>query len=197
MAPKNLIGIPWRVAFALQKDGWYLRQDIIWSKPNPKPESVKDRCTKSHEYLFLLSKSEKYYYDSDSIRVSLSPTSSKQNITRGGRGFGIYDKLGVRQKELNGRNPRSVWEIPTKPFSGAHFAVMPEALVEPCVLAGSRFGDTIFDPFFGSGTVGVVATRLGRNWVGCELNPKYVEIANARIRQQIGGFNIDPFSNWR
>jgi DNA modification methylase len=161
---KNLVGIPWRVAFALQEFGWYLRQDIIWAKPNPMPESVTDRCTKSHEYLFLLSKSPKYYYDDFAIK---EPTVTPNGL----------------------RNKRDVWTIPTKPFKGAHFAVMPEALVEPCVLAGSQQGDLVLDPFAGSGTVGVVALRHERNFVGIEVNLEYAQLAHDRI------FNDGPLMN--
>lgn len=151
LKPKDLIGIPWRLAFALQKDGWYLRSDIVWHKPNCMPESVKDRLTRAHEYVFLLSKSEHYYYDSEAIR------------------------------ESNGRNRRTIWSIPTQPFKGAHFATFPPALVEPCILAGSRPGDFVLDPFFGSGTVGVVCDALARKYVGIELNPDYVRIALDRL----------------
>jgi len=153
---KDLLGIPWRVAFALQQDGWYLRSDIIWHKPNPMPESVTDRPTKSHEYLFLLTKSPRYYYDHEAIKEPVVDLDGK-------------------------RNSRDVWTISTKPFKGAHFAVMPEALAEPCILAGSAPGDTVLDPFAGSGTVAVVALRHGRNFVGTELNPEYSEIAQNRI----------------
>jgi DNA modification methylase len=167
---KDLVGIPWRVAFALQADGWYLRQDIIWQKPNPMPESVKDRCTKAHEYVFLLTKSARYYFDNKAIK---EPSAKSGNT---------YVDSGTR-------NRRSVWTINTKPFKGAHFAVMPEALVEPCVLAGSKVGDLVLDPFAGSGTVGVVALRNGRDFVGVELNPDYAQLANDRI------FNDGPMMN--
>ena len=153
---KDLIGIPWKVAFALQADGWYLRQDIIWSKPNAMPEPVRDRCTRSHEYVFLLSKSRTYFYDHEAVK---EPTTDGSAL----------------------RNRRDVWSINTQPFKGAHFAVFPEALVEPCVMAGSAVGDTVLDPFCGSGTTGVVAQRLGRDFVGVELNPEYAEIALKRI----------------
>lgn len=153
LKPKDLVGIPWRVAFALQKAGWYLRSDIIWEKPNCMPESVKDRPTRSHEYLFLLSKSLRYYYDYQSIR------------------------------EENGRNRRTVWSIPTEPFSGAHFATFPPRLVEPCILAGSEPDDWVLDPFFGSGTVGAVCEEQRRNYVGIELNPDYVNLAVERIHK--------------
>jgi len=191
--PKDLIGIPWRVAFALQDDGWYLRSDIIWSKPNPMPEAMKDRPTKAHEYLFLLSKSPKYYYDHNAIREPLSEATKKRDLAPRGRsqngggseksmaGYSYTPELGNMTSNPLGRNRRSVWSINTKPFKGAHFAVMPEALVEPCVLAGSAQGDTVLDPFMGSGTVAVVANRFGRNFVGTELNPAYAEIAKTRI----------------
>jgi len=153
---KDLIGIPWRVAFALQADGWYLRSDIIWHKSNPMPESVTDRPTKSHEYLFLLTKNSRYFYNHEAIK---EPTVDGDHA----------------------RNKRDVWTINTKPFKGAHFAVMPEALVEPCILAGSAPGDLVLDPFTGSGTVGVVAKRFGRNFIGTELNPEYAVLAEGRI----------------
>ena len=189
---KDLVGIPWRVAFALQADGWWLRQDIIWHKPNPMPESVTDRCTKAHEYLFLLTKSNRYYFDNESIKESSVRAGDTQ--TFGGQ-KALRNKINKNDPRFrNGseqwgrtitsgetRNKRSVWTITTKPFKGAHFAVMPEALVEPCVLAGSREGDTVLDPFTGSGTVAVVAMRHGRNFVGTELNPDYAEIARERI----------------
>lgn len=195
--PKDLIGIPWRVAFALQENGWYLRQDIIWHKPNPMPESVTDRCTKAHEYMFLLSKSERYYYDADAIREPHAETSLAQakrnrfggkykgldknehgSLKRGGH-TGNPDKICTP----GGRNKRSVWTIPTKPYNGAHFAVFPPALIEPCVLAGSRKGDVVLDPFFGSGTTGDVAQRLGRRWIGCELNRDYESLQRQRTAQ--------------
>jgi DNA modification methylase len=185
--PKDLVGIPWRVAFALQADGWYLRQDIIWAKPNPMPESVRDRCTKSHEYVFLLSKSPRYYYDHEAIKEPSVTNTEGQSIRFGGSKYGDSDdpkhatKSGNVYEDTGKRNKRDVWTIATKPFKGAHFAVMPEALVEPCVLAGSAEGDTVLDPFTGSGTVAVVALRHGRNFVGTELNPEYAKIAYDRI----------------
>jgi DNA modification methylase len=184
---KDLIGIPWRVAFALQADGWYLRADIIWSKPNPMPESVTDRPTKAHEYLFLLSKRERYYYDAAAIRevavckpgriTSLNGPHVKRAAIQS------TDKttLGWNRPEL-GRNKRTVWTIPTMPYAGAHFATFPEALVMPCILAGSRFGDRICDPFLGSGTVGAVAERLGRRWVGTDLT--YHDLSRVRTAQR-------------
>lgn len=190
LKPKDLVGIPWRVAFALQERGWYLRQDIIWAKPNVMPESVRDRCTKSHEYIFLLTKSSKYYYDHIAIKEPVSEVSLKRSQSgwktnrpsakTSTAGIDV-DIMGNRFVNPEGRNKRDVWFIPTASFKGAHFAVMPEKLVEPCILAGTKQGDTVLDPFTGSGTVGVVANRHGRNFVGVELNPQYAEIANQRI----------------
>lgn len=193
---KDLVGVPWRTAFALQDDGWWLRQDIIWAKPNPMPESVKDRCTKAHEYLFLLTKSARYYYDAKAIaEASITndarrPYGSEGAWQMDGRAEDMKHGGQLRTTEdVSSRNRRSVWTIATKPYSGAHFAVMPEALVEPCVLAGSRPGDTVLDPFTGSGTVGVVALKHGRNFVGTELNPEYATMAEARIRDDGPLFN--------
>ena len=190
LKPKDLIGIPWRVAFALQADGWYLRQDIIWAKPNPMPESVTDRCTKSHEYVFLLSKSARYYYDNVAIKEPAQDwgTRDRTNGKYHNEGSGLTPQSGL-EKSYETRNKRDVWTIASKPFKGAHFAVMPEALVEPCVLAGSAEGDTVLDPFTGSGTVAVVALRHGRNFVGTELNPDYGEIAKDRITNAAPMFN--------
>jgi DNA modification methylase len=179
---KQLLGIPWRVAFALQADGWYLRSDIIWHKPNAMPESVRDRPTKAHEYLFLLAKSERYFYDADAVREAQTTLTNRS-------GSGKFDgdatmkARALTTGEINplGRNRRTVWPVPTKPYSGAHFAVMPEALVEPCILAGSAAGDTILDPFCGSGTVGAVATRTGRDFIGVDLNADYLSLAERRI----------------
>ena len=188
LKPKDLIGIPWRLAFALQADGWYLRSDIIWAKPNPMPESVTDRPTKSHEYLFLLTKSPRYYYDHEAIKEESVTNTEGQSIRFGGSKYGDSTdpkhatKSGNIYEDTGKRNKRDVWTIATKPFKGAHFAVMPEALVEPCILAGSKEGDTVLDPFTGSGTVAVVANRHGRNFVGTELNPEYAEIARKRIK---------------
>jgi len=176
---KQLLGIPWRVALALQADGWYLRSDIIWHKPNTMPESVTDRPTKSHEYVFLLSKSPRYYYDHEAIKEpAIYAGDDRGSRTDARRGTGMNSMSGVTGET---KNKRDVWTINTKPFRGAHFAVMPEALVEPCVLAGSAEGDTVLDPFTGSGTVAVVANRHGRNFVGTELNADYAEIARERI----------------
>jgi site-specific DNA-methyltransferase (cytosine-N4-specific) len=262
LKPKDLIGIPWMLAFALRADGWYLRQEIIWHKPNPMPESVRDRCTKAHESLFLLAKSERYFYDVDAVSeaavsdhdagnhthkaatayeagatehrtkaglVAYAQRTRAQTqravelaqqhgltdehiaairavgITDAGKaqttqdGFGKNDPrvqaladeakaaLGGYYREFliaERRNRRSVWSIPTTPYKGAHFAVFPEALVEPCVLAGSRVGNIVFDPFFGSGTTGKVASRLGRHFIGCELNPAYEALQRDRIRER-------------
>ena len=184
---KDLIGMPWRIAFALQADGWYLRQDIIWAKPNPMPESVRDRCTKSHEYIFLLSKSPKYYYDNEAIKEPAVTDIKNNKIRYGGNKYG--DSTDKKHATKSGniyipnskRNKRDVWNITTKPFKDAHFAVMPEALVEPCILAGTKVGGIVLDPFFGSGTVGVVAKKHNRKYIGIELNPEYVKIATKRL----------------
>jgi len=209
---KDLIGIPWMLAFALRADGWYLRQDIIWHKPNPMPESVADRCTKAHEYVFLLSKSPRYFYDSDAIRTPLAESSvsrlSQPNLDKqagsdrvpgktngpmkavrfGGNKYGDDPTEQSRTKSGNagepgakGANRRSVWTIATKPYKGAHFAVFPPDLVEPCVLAGSRMGDVVLDPFMGSGTTAAVALSTGRRFIGCELNPAYKPLQDERI----------------
>lgn len=197
---KDLIGVPWRVAFALQADGWYLRQDIIWSKPNPMPESVRDRCTKAHEYLFLLSKSERYYYDADAIAEPISdhPVTAARNgrADKGlvgpsalwGTGFGQSGKGQHDRAAAENRNRRSVWNVATLPFPDAHFATFPPALIEPCILAGCPKGGTVLDPFGGAGTTGLVADRLGRNAILIELNPDYAAMAERRIRKDAGLF---------
>lgn len=240
--PKDLVGIPWMLAFALRADGWYLRQDIIWAKPNPMPESVRDRCTKAHEYLFLLSKSERYYYDQEAILEPCSPGTNarfsqdvqnqigSERAHAGGKTNGNMKAVGRMPSEYHGsipgrkdgpgqdrrsdgdrgrklaesgggtkniesfdaamaimpekRNKRSVWEIATQPYSEAHFATYPEALVEPCILAGSKPGDAVLDPFAGSGTTGAVALRYARNFVGCELNPDYAQLGQKRINSE-------------
>lgn len=204
---KDLVGMPWALAFALRADGWYLRSDVIWHKPNPMPESISDRPTKAHEYLFLLSKKARYYYDADAIK---EPASSNTHA----RGNGVNPKAKTpsgwdtrdgdhrnrtgrypraRQNEsfsaavnevVPDRNKRSVWSVQTQAFPGAHFATFPEKLIEPCILAGSRPGDVVFDPFMGAGTVAAVATRLGRRWLGAELNRDYVALQSDRTRQQ-------------
>ena len=183
---KQLVGIPWRVAFALQADGWYLRQDIIWHKPNPMPESVRDRCTKAHEYIFLLSKSPKYFFDVDAIRepcVSDHPAGNKVRMGSRGRigreGWALDDSRSI---PADGRNKRSVWTVTPKPFKGAHFATFPPDLVEPCILAGCPAGGVVLDPFFGAGTTGIVAQRHERKWIGIELNAEYVAIAQSRLK---------------
>ena len=163
---KDLIGIPWLLAFALRKDGWYLRQDIIWNKPNPMPESVKDRCTKSHEYIFLFSKSKNYYYDNESIK---EPTKEGETT----------------------KNKRSVWTVNKKPYKGAHFATFPSELIEPCIKAGSQKGDIILDPFIGSGTTAMVAKSLGRHYIGCELHESYNDLIQNRVSQYT--INLEDF----
>lgn len=221
LKPKDLVGIPWMLAFALRDDGWYLRQDIIWAKPNCMPESVKDRCTKSHEYLFLLSKSNKYYYDIDSIREPLKESSIRRyktgwsgneyrdypgenkhnNISKYYEKMNkIYGEQGSwhsheatlikgnkpdsnypRGTHPNGKNKRSVWSIAPKPFKDAHFAVFPEDLVHPCILAGCPKNGIVLDPFIGSGTTAIVAEKLNRNWIGIDINESYCEMAALRI----------------
>jgi DNA modification methylase len=223
---KDLVGAPWRVAFALQADGWYLRQDIIWHKPNPMPESVTDRCTKAHEYVFLLSKSERYYYDQEALKEPVAEDtearyergrSNWHKYADGGpgnqtiaKGFDHMKKSGNKNKrwganettirtdgsgivetqrgipwEGSVRNKRSVWTITTKPYSGAHFAVMPADLVKPCIMAGCREGGVVLDPFSGSGTTAMVARGLSCRYVGIELNPEYVEISLKRLEQGV------------
>jgi len=250
LKPKDLVGMPWRLAFALQADGWYLRQDIIWHKPNPMPESVRDRCTKAHEYIFLLSKNQRYYYDQDAIKEQSSdnthprtpgnkaPSKGNQayldgqeehrtkgelhayserqkakyktpdgwDTSKGEGGHGSIHRQGRekgRKLEQPGsgtknnssfdeamavmpdkRNKRSVWTVASKPYSEAHFATYPPALIEPCILAGSRSGDIVLDPFFGSGTTGEVALKLGRQYIGIELNQEYEQMQKDRIRQR-------------
>jgi DNA modification methylase len=186
---KDLVGIPWLVAFALRADGWYLRQDIIWHKPNPMPESVRDRCTKGHEYVFLFSKSPRYYFDADAIRER-DGGKPAGNGFKGRQGGAAYQATsgGVDSEGWEpgaGRNKRSVWTVTPKPFKGAHFATMPPGLVEPCILAGCRPGGVVLDPFNGSGTTGVVALQHGRQYVGIELNPAYVQIACDRIADEV------------
>ena len=205
LKPKDLVGIPWRVAFALQSDGWYLRQDIKWHKPNPMPESVTDRCTKAHEYIFLLSKSAKYFYDADAISekakyyniTGMDATGYKDAYSFNGKHKNLMDRgqnihsMHVKRSKGEGepdtegkRNKRSVWKINTKPYKEAHFATFPEELPTLCIKAGSKKEDVVLDPFFGSGTTGWVAQRLGRAWIGIELNPEYIKIAEKRFIQQ-------------
>ena len=205
--PKDLVGIPWMVAFALRADGWYLRSDIIWSKPNPMPESVTDRPTKAHEYLFLLTKSPRYFYDADAIRevgVSAEQTAHNEryayeyeaHTARAQRGEGIQPgnngNQGIHSRPgPGGANKRSVWTVSTQPFPGAHFATFPPKLIEPCVLAGSAMGDLVLDPFAGAGTTGLVALRHDRDFVGIELNPEYAAMARNRIRDDAPLFNVE------
>jgi len=184
---KDLMGIPWRVAMALQEDGWYLRQDIIWHKPNPMPESVTDRCTKSHEYIFLLTKNPDYFFDYESIRERSVSKMDRQHLSPIGgkkdpRKPGSYS--GNAPENDGFRNKRSVWSVPitSKNYDGAHFAVYPEELIKPCILAGAPADGIVFDPFFGAGTTGVVAVKHGRKYIGCELNPEYIEIAKKRLQ---------------
>lgn len=195
LKPKDLIGIPWRVAFALQADGWYLRQDIIWSKPNPMPESVTDRCTKAHEYIFMLSKGPRYYYDAEAVKEkSVSEHPSGNGFKRDARetfknADGTARGNDKQWNDVGGlRNRRSVWTVPTKPFSGAHFATFPPDLIEPCILAGAPVGGVVLDPFGGAGTTGLVADRLGRDAILCELNPTYAELAHGRLMAEAGLF---------
>lgn len=224
---KDLIGIPWMLAFALRADGWYLRQDIIWSKPNPMPESVRDRCTKAHEYVFLLSKSDRYYFDHEAIKEPVAASTvarlSQPNLANQSGSDRVPGKTNgnmkaVRSKansfkregskreqaipgqavgthrpdraeseyDLDTRNRRSVWTVATRPYKGAHFATFPPALIEPCILAGSRVNDIVLDPFMGSGTTAAVALQHGRQYLGCELNPAYRPLQDARIATSVG-----------
>lgn len=191
LKPKDLVGIPWRVAFALQADGWWLRSDIIWHKPNPMPESVTDRPTKAHEYIFLLTKSQKYYYDADAIKEkgAMNKWGKYTNPKYGNGSSGKMQSVKELTKEeyLNKyqkRNKRSVWTVATKPHKAAHFAIYPEKLIEPCALAGTKKGDTILDPFFGAGTTGMVAYKYDRKFIGIELTPEYVELSGERIESE-------------
>ena len=213
---KNLIGVPWRLAFSLQADGWYLRDAIIWHKPNPMPESVRDRTTKAHEYLFLLTKSRKYFYDAAAIaepgilrneapkfpagwdpenhgrgeKAGRYKSDKQRGHSRRHAGFNErWDSMSKVEQCGGLRNKRSVWTIPTQPFPGAHFATYPEKLVEPCIKAGCPAGGVVLDPFCGSGTTGIVALRLGRRFIGIELNPEYVEMARRRISDDNPIFN--------
>ena len=188
--PKDMIGVPWMVAFALRESGWYLRQDIIWAKGNPMPESVKDRCTKSHEYIFLLSKNRKYYYDYEAIKepAITKPTVRDKNREgyqadyikgdRFSKGERVYGADGMRNK-------RDVWNINTKPCREAHFATFPDTLIEPCILAGCPENGIVLDPFMGAGTTGMVSRKHGRNYIGIELNAEYIDIANKRIEKYL------------
>lgn len=187
---KDLVGIPWRFAFAMQARGWYLRQDIIWAKPNPMPESVTDRCTKSHEYIFLLTKSARYFYDNEAIKEPASGDWGTRDRTNGkyhNEGSGLTPHTGL-EKSYDTRNKRDVWFVATQPYSGAHFAVYPPELIKPCILAGSREGDTVLDPFSGSGTTGEVALQNGRDYIGLELSADYAALSEARITNAVGMF---------
>jgi DNA modification methylase len=182
---KDLIGIPWMLAFALRADGWYLRQDIIWHKPNPMPESVQDRCTKAHEYIFLMSKSQKYHYDHEAIKDPVKQDWGTRDRTDGkyhNEGSGLQPHSGL-EKSYEMANKRSVWTVNTKPYAGAHFAVFPSDLIEPCILAGAPVGGIVLDPFMGSGTTAQVAQNLGRQYLGCELNPEYEALQKKRLSQ--------------
>ncbi len=194
LKPKDLIGIPWRVALALQANGWYLRSDIIWSKPNPMPESVTDRPTKAHEYIFLMSKSATYYYDAKAIAEKSVGTEYDRTRRPAGRMTGAASLVDGRGQDVAGdslgvgsetRNKRSVWSIPTVSFAEAHFATFPPDLVKVCLMAGSRVGDVILDPFMGSGTTAVVAKNAGRQYLGIELNPAYITMAEKRLKQEV------------
>lgn len=224
LKPKDLVGIPWMVAFALRAAGWYLRQDIIWSKPNPMPESVTDRCTKAHEYIFMLSKNHSYYYDAAAIRDKPAPSSiqrwnqdlelqkgsdrvpgktngamkavggpkkdKQRGHSRRHNGFnGRWDNMSVEEQQAMGANKRSVWTVSTKPFAGAHFATFPEDLILPCILAGCPKGGIVLDPFMGAGTTALVAKSNDRNFIGLELNPEYIQMAEDRLKQKFGMFH--------
>ena len=184
--PKDLIGVPWMLAFALRSQGWYLRQDIIWQKPNPMPESVTDRCTKSHEYIFLLSKSQKYYFDHEAIQ-------EKAKYPFDNRGERGDSRRGTQMNSMSGqtgemRNKRDVWTVNTKPCKEAHFATYPFELIKPCILAGCPENGIVLDPFMGSGTTAIVARSLNRNYLGVELNPEYIKIAHKRLEKHLGMF---------
>ena len=184
---KDLIGIPWMFAFAMRSDGWYLRQDIIWHKPNPMPESVKDRCTKSHEYIFLLSKNKKYYYDNEAIKEPVKKDWGTRDRTQGkyhNPGSGLVPHSGL-SKSYDRKNKRDVWSITNKPYKGSHFAVFPPDLITPCILAGSEKGDIILDPFMGSGTTAMVAKQLGRDYIGCELHEEYSNLIDQRVPVEV------------
>ena len=190
---KDLIGIPWMLAFALRADGWYLRQDIIWHKPNPMPESVKDRCTKSHEYIFLLSKNKKYYYDNEAIKEPVKQDWGTRNRANGkyhNSGSGLQPHSGLT-KSYTTKNKRSVWSITNKPYKHAHFATFPPDLIIPPILAGSKKGDIVLDPFMGSGTTGMVAKEHGRYFIGCELHADYKELIRQRMPVEISSQDIE------
>ena len=195
---KDLIGIPWMFAFAMRSDGWYLRQDIIWHKPNPMPESVKDRCTKSHEYIFLLSKNKKYYYDNEAIKEPVKQDWGTRNRTNGkyhNSGSGLSPHSGLT-KSYDRKNKRDVWSITNKPYKGSHFAVFPPDLITPCILAGSEKGDIILDPFMGSGTTAMVAKQLGRDYIGCELHEEYSNLIDQRVPvEEVAQVTTNPLAD--
>ena len=182
--PKDLIGIPWMLAFALRADGWFLRQDIIWHKPNCTPENITDRCTKAHEYIFLFSKSPSYYFDNDAIKEPAVSTNNRQRDRKNARLNKVPGRTfmgGLTKNDYTKRNKRDVWTIPTRPYNGAHFAVFPADLIRPCILAGSRQHEIVIDPFLGSGTTAEVCIEENRDYLGIEINPEYVRLANERI----------------
>ena len=195
---KDLIGIPWLFAFAMRADGWYLRQDIIWHKPNPMPESVRDRCTKSHEYIFLFSKNRKYYYDNEAIKEPAKDwgTRDRTNGKYHNEGTGLQPHSGLT-KSYPTKNKRSVWSVTVKPYKEAHFATYPPDLIEPCILAGSEEGDIILDPFMGAGTTAAVAKSLNRHYIGCELNKDYGNLIQKRIQdyQPVNKVSQEPTIN--
>ena len=205
LKPKDMVGIPWRVAFALQADGWYLRSDIIWHKNNPMPMPLKDRPTSSHEYIFLLSKSPKYYYDKDAI---LEPLLDPDRKDKGKSGFGGLKHTSQPDKTTNptysgnkydatkhkGKNKRDVWTVGTAHYKGSHVAVYPPKLIEPCILAGCPYGGTVLDPFSGSGTTGVVALQNGKKYIGIELNPEYVKLSEDRIAKEVPNTLVEHLS---
>jgi len=203
MKPKDLMGIPWKLAFALQDDDWWLRQDIIWHKPNPMPESVTDRCTKAHEYIFLLAKSNKYYFDHEAIMEVAAYDGRKDTRMKGSHKYSQTNTTGLPPQTFSARgherwqrgddgsflrNKRDVWTVNTKPYKDAHFAVFPPELILPCILAGCKEGGIVLDPFMGSGTTAIVALHLSRKFVGCEINPEYVKLAENRISEELGMF---------
>ena len=182
---KELMGIPWMLAFALRADGWYLRQDIIWHKPNPMPESVRDRCTKSHEYIFLFAKARDYYYDNEAIKEPVKQDWGTRDRSKGkyhNEGTGLQPHSGLT-KSYTKKNKRSVWTVNKKPYKGAHFATFPAELIEPCIKAGSEVGDIVLDPFMGSGTTAAVAKSLGRDYIGCELHEDYGNLIQKRVNE--------------
>ena len=182
---KELMGIPWMLAFALRADGWWLRQDIIWHKPNPMPESVRDRCTKSHEYIFLFAKARDYYYDNEAIKEPVKQDWGTRDRSKGkyhNEGTGLQPHSGLT-KSYTKKNKRSVWTVNKKPYKGAHFATFPAELIEPCIKAGSEVGDIVLDPFMGSGTTAAVAKSLGRDYIGCELHEDYGNLIQKRVNE--------------